>query len=266
VVSWAKSQGFTTTLPPESLHVTIAYSREAVEWPEPKLDTVRAGLPAVREVSTLGDEGAVVLKFESTTLENRWSEMLKSGASWDWDSYQPYITISWDAGGLDLSSVEPFRGELVFGPEEMSEIDETWRDAVTEKSEIRIMMKADVIEFSEDQRIVWGWGSVTTVKGKDLVDIQNDVIESEELVRATSEFMEDVRTAKAMHDGNAVGTVLHSLPLTYELAETLGLQTEKEGWIVGVKINDDGVWARVKSGELGAFSIGGTAKREVMAA
>jgi hypothetical protein len=65
-----------------------------------------------------------------------------------------------------------------------------------------------------------------------------------------------------MHSGRQVGTVLHSLPLTNELAKSLGIQSDREGWIVAIKIFSEEVWEMVKSGKLPAFSIGGRAKRQ----
>ena len=83
-------------------------------------------------------------------------------------------------------------------------------------------------------------------------------------MKAATEFMEDARIAKAMHDGDQVGEVIHSLPLTKELGESLGVQSDREGWIVAMRIHDDEVWKRVKSGELKAFSIGGSGVRQTL--
>lgn len=76
--------------------------------------------------------------------------------------------------------------------------------------------------------------------------------------------MMDVRVAKAMHDGDQVGEVLHSLPLTKELGSALGISSPQEGWIIAMKVHDDEVWKRVKSGELKAFSIGGKGLRSAI--
>ena len=122
--------------------------------------------------------------------------------------------------------------------------------------------QARVMKFDEEQRIAYGWASVCTKNGALVEDAQGDLIEPAEMVRATTEFMEDVRLAKAMHDGEGIGQVVHSLPLTADLAKSLGIQTETEGWIVGVKIADDDTWAKVKDGTYGAFSIGGAGVRE----
>lgn len=113
----------------------------------------------------------------------------------------------------------------------------------------------------DDQRMVYGWASVCTKAGDSIVDSQDDVIDEDEIESAASEFMTSVRTAKAMHRGGKVGEVIHSLPLTDAIAKALGLESDRRGWIVGVKVHDDAVWKRVKAGELRSFSIGGEAMR-----
>jgi hypothetical protein len=125
-----------------------------------------------------------------------------------------------------------------------------------------IELSGTILKADDDERIVWGWASVVTEKGVPVVDKQGDVISPEEISKAATEFMLDVRVAKAMHEGEQVGHVVHSFPLTNELAKALGIQSEREGWIIAQKITDDDVWARVKSGELSAFSIGGNAISE----
>lgn len=118
-----------------------------------------------------------------------------------------------------------------------------------------------VLKIDKDQRIVWGWASVSTLKGKVLVDLHDEVISTDEMVKAANKFMLNVRAAKAMHTGDQIGEVIHSLPLTKELGESLGIQCEYEGWIIAMKIHDDEIWEKVKTGEFSAFSIGGRAKR-----
>jgi hypothetical protein len=83
----------------------------------------------------------------------------------------------------------------------------------------------------------------------------------DEIVPATNEFMKGSRSVKEQHSGGVIGQVVHSLPLTKELAKALGIDTEKEGWITGTYISEDGSWEKVKSGELPAFSIGGKGRR-----
>ena len=123
-------------------------------------------------------------------------------------------------------------------------------------------ISGQILKVDEEQRIIYGWASVITEKGETVVDRQGDVIEAETLVKAVNEFMEHVRIGKTMHEGEATGQVIHSLPVTKEICGALGIQCDREGWVVAYKVYDDEVWKRVKSGELRAFSIGGRAVKE----
>jgi 2'-5' RNA ligase len=70
----------------------------------------------------LGNEGAVVLRFESPALAERWQEFKDAGASWDHDAYRPHVTITYDAGDVDLSKVKPYDGLLEFDGEVFGEV------------------------------------------------------------------------------------------------------------------------------------------------
>lgn len=123
LIAWAKAQGFTSALAADDMHVTVLYSRTPVDpmkmgetWTS-EADgglTVKPGGP--RAVERLG-ENAVVLLFASWSLVSRHNEMVAAGASHDYDEYQPHVTISFSAEGIDLDTVKPFTGELRFGPE-----------------------------------------------------------------------------------------------------------------------------------------------------
>lgn len=119
-----------------------------------------------------------------------------------------------------------------------------------------------IVKVDEEQRMVYGWASVISERGIAVIDSQGDIIEADELLKATTEFMKDARIAKVMHTGSQMGEVVHSFPLVFEIAKGLGIKCDKEGWIVGVYVKDDEAWQAVKSGELPAFSIGGEAVSE----
>lgn len=121
--------------------------------------------------------------------------------------------------------------------------------------------KSEMFKFNEEQRLVYGWAYVSTVNGVLSLDHSGEYIRPDELVKAATNFMLDVRVAKAMHSGSQIGEIVHSLPVTKEIATSLGITTDREGWIICVKVHDDSVWEDVKSGKLSAFSIGGRALR-----
>jgi hypothetical protein len=136
-------------------------------------------------------------------------------------------------------------------------------EADTSVSEMtKSVVEGQILKVDDEQRMVFGWASVVTEKGEPVIDRQGDVIEPETLVKAVNDFMEHVRVGKAMHTGEQVGVVVHSLPITKEIGDALGIQSDREGWVVAYKVYDDAVWDMVKSGELAAFSIGGRAIKE----
>jgi cation transport regulator ChaB len=114
-----------------------------------------------------------------------------------------------------------------------------------------------ILKADDEQRIVWGWAYVSTEDGRLLVDSQGDSIEPAEMVKMADRFMLDVRKAKAMHRGEVVGEFIHSMPLTNELMKLFDIHSDREGWIVAMKVYSDDAWADVKSGKLPMLSIGG---------
>jgi hypothetical protein len=121
----------------------------------------------------------------------------------------------------------------------------------------------DVDKRNDEQQIAYGWASVSTEGGADIIDTQGDLIDIADIAKAAHDFMLYSRTAGDMHDRIGVGQVVESIVFTPELQESLGIDLGKSGWFIGMKIHDEDVWARVKSGELGAFSLGGTGIREI---
>ena len=134
-VDWAKSQGFNTTLDPNELHVTLIFSKTPVDWSKltPQDDELVSTNEEGRAVEKLGDKGAIVLRFEDDRLIDRNQEILDAGAKSDFPSYLSHITITYDPGNVDIEKVEPYSGELVFGPEEFLPVDEDWKDKLKEK-------------------------------------------------------------------------------------------------------------------------------------
>ncbi|MFC6487351.1 anti-CBASS protein Acb1 family protein [Nitratireductor sp. GCM10026969] len=134
IIRWAKSQGFNTTLPADDLHVTIAFSRQPVDWMEVGQswsDEVRIATGGPRMMEKFGE--ANVLLFASSELSWRHEEMKRAGASWDHPEYQPHITISYAEDAPDLADVEPYQGEIVLGPEIFEEVNEDWQAGVIEE-------------------------------------------------------------------------------------------------------------------------------------
>lgn len=132
IIKWAKEQGFSDTVPASEMHVTIAFSRTPVDWMKMGEDmsfnpkgTIEIAPGGPRRVEPLGPESAVVLLFQANALTYRHQSMLYRGASWDYDDYQPHITIIYPGAGVtipNLNEIEPYRGPIKLGPEIFEEI------------------------------------------------------------------------------------------------------------------------------------------------
>ena len=125
---WARSQGFKSTLSVGDMHATIAFSKEPFDWsdlqPISKNLTIMGGK---RTIEMFDD--AMVLCFSTDMLHERWQEFRDDGASYDFNEYRPHVTISY----VELpEDVDPYEGDLKFGPEKFSEINDNWDDNLRE--------------------------------------------------------------------------------------------------------------------------------------
>jgi len=128
----------------------------------------------------------------------------------------------------------------------------------------KVSIEGQILKQDSEERLVYGWAYVSTDKGKISLDHSGEFVRPDQIAKAATNFMLSMRTAKRMHSGGKIGEVVHSMPLTDEISKALGLQSDREGWLVAIKVYDDKVWQDVKSGKLAAFSIGGRALKEMV--
>lgn len=186
------------------------------------------------------------------------------------ESHEDYLEAMASAAGLlEPEEIEEEEYEDESGTGLLERAISAILEAVTdmEKADMTedVTKTADILKVDTERRIAWGWASVSTMKGELVTDLQGDTITPQEMEKMADRFMASARTAKAMHQGDQIGEVLHSFPITNEIAKAFGMETDREGWIIGMKIHDDAVWQGFKDGTYKAFSIGGRSKRERIA-
>jgi hypothetical protein len=95
---------------PDRLHSTLLYSRKYLPKYKPagKLEKAYVGKPTHFEVwNTRPDDGSkpsrcLVLRYDCPELEERHKALMKEhGATYDFPSYDPHITLSYDIGDMD---------------------------------------------------------------------------------------------------------------------------------------------------------------------
>lgn len=117
--------------------------------------------------------------------------------------------------------------------------------------------KAQVVKVDSDLGLVFGFAIVSTADGQPYYDVQGDYIPEDAMLKAATDFMENSRIAKEMHQGDAKGSVVFAFPLTAEIAKSLGITTQKTGLLIAMKPTPE-VLTKFKDGSYTGFSIGGS--------
>lgn len=116
-----------------------------------------------------------------------------------------------------------------------------------------------------ERRFVFGWANVSMADGDLVVDSHNDTIELSELENAAYEFVLNFpgEAVGEMHKGESKGRLIESFMVTPEKLELMGLAKDalQHGWWIGMYIEDEELFQKVKEGEYLAFSIQGMAQR-----
>lgn len=121
-------------------------------------------------------------------------------------------------------------------------------------------LRVVITKAQTDHRMVYGWAYVATEGGQPAVDWSEEVWPMEDIRQAVHEFIGQ-RTLKARHKGKVVGEIMDSILFDRDVQKALGIDLGKEGWFVGVRVDDDATLAEVDSGILKMFSVGGMAEK-----
>lgn len=121
-----------------------------------------------------------------------------------------------------------------------------------------------VAKLDDTMGVVFGYALASTVDGGKTphVDLQDDaILGGDELIKVALGFVEAGAASDVMHDENPDGFVPFVMPLTEDTKKAFKLTGDVDGIAIGMKPSAE-TFKRFQSGELGAFSIGGTGIRE----
>lgn len=120
--NWAHEQGL-KILSEDVLHVTLAYSQGGIENLAEMIEDdpsvfYNSDPDQLRQLEFFGKENSIlVLKLNAPELVARWEELTAAGAQWTWPAFEPHVTLTYEAKGIDLNQITPYYGDLIFGPE-----------------------------------------------------------------------------------------------------------------------------------------------------
>ena len=122
-----------------------------------------------------------------------------------------------------------------------------------------------ITKVDEDQNLVFGWLSIIEKDGVPVVDRQGHVIDEATLEAAAYDMVLNGCDAGEMHERIGIGEgLIECMMFTKEKQDEMKIDLGFVGLWVGYKI-DNTAMAKVKAGDLRAFSLGGYAVLEDMA-
>lgn len=128
----------------------------------------------------------------------------------------------------------------------------------------KVLNTVEIQKKDDEKQYAFGWAKIAIeADGTQLVDRQNDLIDTETLEETAYRFVEFYREAGEMHERGGAGVLIESVIFTKEKMAAMGIMegSVPEGWWVGFHVTDDEVWEKVKDGTYNMFSIEGRAKR-----
>jgi hypothetical protein len=122
-------------------------------------------------------------------------------------------------------------------------------------------LECKVAKVDESLGLVFGWAIICSEGGQPYVDTQDDWIPDEAMLKASTKFAKGNRQGGDMHRCED-GQVVHTMPLTAEIAKAFEIECDKTGWMIAMEPNNQETLAKFSSGERTGFSIGGSRIRD----
>lgn len=126
-----------------------------------------------------------------------------------------------------------------------------------------ITKDAQILKVDAELGLIFGFACICKVDGEDFWDSDNEHYPEDAMLRDSTEFAKSSRVACTMHardaDGEPVqdGGVIHTFPLTTEIAKALEIETRRTGLLVALAPDDPETLEKARQGVFTGFSIGG---------
>lgn len=113
----------------------------------------------------------------------------------------------------------------------------------------KAMGSSVVAKTADEQQIVMGIASVSTVGGELVEDLHGDRVTSQALVEFNHDILKNARAGKFEHEGAVRTEVVAGLVLTEDWQKSLGIDLGFEPYLVEIHVPDPKDWAEVKTGD-----------------
>lgn len=177
------------------------------------------------------------------------------------------LLLHWGNAGLELDEFPIEESKSIYAGSDSFTIrwkgssETTWGEYATNTSAsepsdwtytANTVLKVD----DDEKRLVYG-----IVMEPGTFDSHMDFTSPQEIEQAAHQYLINSRVVGEQHAQAAQADVVESFIAPTDI--TFGDEVVREGsWLMGVRVNDDDLWAGVKDGRFTGFSIGGFATRE----
>ena len=124
---------------------------------------------------------------------------------------------------------------------------------------IHELQATNILKVDKGLGLVFGFAMICKEDGQPHFDLQGDHIPEGVMLKSAMDFAKSARVAKEMHAGDPIGSIIHTFPLTTDIAKSLDISTKHTGLLIAMQPDDPNVLSKFANGEYTGFSIGGTA-------
>jgi hypothetical protein len=169
---------------------------------------------------------------------------------------EPFATDAIKALAAPAADPAPASKEVLIG-KRTKEVDMTVTLRELPQEIAKSCAAADVYKTDDEERLVWGWASVSTVGGELLEDMDGHKITTGAQRQFLHQIMCGQRAGKFDHEGEVCNEVVEGIVLDHDLQKALGIDLGMEGMLICTHVPDDKNWEDVKKGNW-MYSIAGT--------
>jgi len=127
----------------------------------------------------------------------------------------------------------------------------------------RFQTETQILKVSSELGLIFGFAAICKVDGEDFYDSDDEHYPEESMLADSTEFAKSSRVGCLMHERDAAGQpvqsggVIHTFPLTTEIAAALDISTKRTGLLIAYAPDDPAVLEKARNGDYAGFSIGG---------
>jgi len=118
------------------------------------------------------------------------------------------------------------------------------------------LRKSKIFKMDEEKHLVYG-----VVLQPDVADLQGDIMSAEDIEKTAHNFMRKSRAIRFGHEREEKATPVESYIARKDF-KMVDETITTGSWVLGVHVENDDTWQKIKSGDINSFSIGGTGTRE----